>query len=117
MDCEEVRPLDEREAADPERGHQQKLAAIRPERVTPGEGDDQREPEECSRRAHLGEPLGREARLLDHLRDDAVEREEQRGRDHHRVAERRARLVRLVGNAEDRLGHGRPNLADAGAKL
>jgi ribonuclease E len=94
VDRQEVEPLDEREPADPEDGEEGELAAGHPQDARPREGEHRHQADRRTRNPHLGEPKGREPGGERHLGDHAVDGEQGRTREHHRVAEPGA-LARL----------------------
>jgi hypothetical protein len=92
LDREEVEPLDEREAADSVEDEQGQLLPARPEATRGGEREHCRKPDEGAGAAELRQPLGTDsAGRQDHLRDDAVDREERCRREGHRKPDPRCR--------------------------
>ena len=111
LDRDEVEPLDEREADDAVEDEQRELVACDPEPAGRRDEDERRQAEERPGRAKLGQPQVRDPALgEDDLRDRAVDREERRGRGHHRVTEPRVRRTGRPRAVEGDLGH-RRNLA------
>ena len=87
VDRVEVRPLHEREPADAEHCDEQELPARDSQRGRPRRQHDQHETDERAGRPHLGQALCAEPRVLDHLDDWCVDREQRRGDGDHRVAD------------------------------
>ena len=79
VDREEVEPLDEGKPADPEQRKAGQLATPDAEARRGGREKHEHEPDECARRAHLGEAQRRDPGGEDHLRDGAVDPPERRG--------------------------------------
>ena len=86
-DRDEVEPLHECDACDPEDDQIGELASREAQGVASREREQEREAEERSGRAHLRQLERGDPRLEHDLGDGAVQREEERSRDHHRVAE------------------------------
>jgi hypothetical protein len=106
VDGDEVEPLDEGDAGDAEDGEVEELAPADPEGLRPRQRQHEREAEEGAGRAHLGQLERREPGRVEHdLRDGAVDREQDRGSPHHRVAEQRTPVARPGGEVDDRPGH------------
>ena len=69
--------------------------------------DDRNEPEQRACAAHLRQPQRGDPRGEDHLRDDAVQREERPGGERHRVADRRLTRPRhALGGDQTDVAHG-----------
>ena len=104
MDREEVEPLDEREAEDPECRQEEQLAAADAQALPAGDGKDRHEDEGGAGRAHFAQAQRRDPGAEDRLRNRPVDPPEARRGEHHRVAEQRPAGVGLR-SGEDRLHH------------
>ena len=115
-DRDEVEPLHERDARDPEDDQVRQLAAGQPQALAACQREHEREAEERPGRADLRQLERRDPGLEHDLRDRAVEREQERSRDHHRVADGgppfAAGLARDIGD----VGHG-PTTLPAGQRV
>jgi hypothetical protein len=87
VDRDEVKPLHEREAADPVEDEERHLLSREPETTGSHDGEDESEADEAERRAELRQPQRRDPGGEDHLRDCAVHREQRCRRKRHRIAE------------------------------
>ena len=105
VDRDEVEPLHECDADDPEGDEKQELAAADAERGSREREEEAEQSERGARRTNLRELERREAGVENDLRHAAVDREERRrGRD-HRVAESRAVVRAPLGEQGGGVDH------------
>ena len=106
VDREEVEPLHQCHAADPEGREERELAPRHAQRGRPPDCHRDREPEEGAERAHLRQLERRDPGGENDFRDRAVEPEQRRRDEHHRVADRGAGVpaarARDVGEIDHR---------------
>jgi hypothetical protein len=89
VDRQEVEPLDEREPRDAEREQVEQLTPRDVQLPRREDRHDREQPYGGSERAHLGEPVRRQPRRQDRLRDGAVHTPEERRGSRHQIAEPR----------------------------